>query len=101
MSPEDYKNIMREVLDECGYPSGVGNKNKTAKKQMIAANVMLGFSLFVFLLTWIVAAYSWLANGSFPEELVRYTSVLFGITSCAYCCKTAYEYRADKECESK
>jgi hypothetical protein len=101
MNPEDYKDIIREVLDERGYPSGDNGKSKSVKKQMLAANILLGFSLFVFLLTWTVATYSWLANSTFPNELVRYSSILLGLTSCAYCCKTAYEYKADKDCESK
>jgi len=101
MNPEDYKNIIREVLNERDHPAGSPKKIKEIKKQMTVANILLGFSLFVFFLTWIVASYSWIVNGSFPEELVRYTSVLLGLSFCAHCCKTAYEYKADKDCESK
>ena len=101
MNPEDYKSIIREVLDERGHPVSSPRKSKETKKQMTVANILLGFSLFVFMLTWIVAAYSWIVNASFPEELVKYTSVLLGLSYCAYCGKTAYEYKADKDCESK
>jgi len=65
------------------------------------ANILMGFSIFVFLMTWIVAAYSWLTDGSFPEELVRYSSVLVGLSFCGYCGKATYEYGVDKECETK
>ena len=101
MSPEDYKNLVREVLDEQRYLFNFPKKNKEVKKQMMAVNVLVYFSLIIFLLTWIVAAYSWLVNGLFPEELVRYTSVLLGLSFSGYCCKTAYEYKVDKECESE
>jgi len=101
MNPEDYKRLMREVLDEQRYYADIPNKSKGIKKYTIAANILIGFSLLIFLLTWIIAAYSWLVNGSFPEELVRYTSVLLGMSCCAFCGKAAYEYKVDKDCESK
>lgn len=101
MNPEDLKQLMREVLDERNYFYEQRGKTKTAKKQMIMPNVLAGISIFVFLATWVIAIYSWLANGAFPYELVGYTSILLGLSCCAYCGKSAYEYRADKDCEPK
>ena len=101
MSAENYKKLMHEVLDERSCIVDLPKKNKKAKKELIVVNILLGFSLFIFFATWIVAAYSWLSYGTFPEELVRYTSALLGISCCAYCGKTAYEYKVDKDCEKE
>ena len=101
MNPEELKQLMREVLDERNYFYEQRSKIKAEKKQMIVPNVLAGVSIFVFLATWVIAIYSWLADGTFPYELVGYTSVLFGLSCCAYCGKSAYEYKADKDCESK
>ena len=61
---------------------------------------ILYFASLIYFMTWCAAAYSWFADGTFPDELIRYTSVLFGVAFGSYCCKTAYEYKADKDCEA-
>ena len=96
MNAEDYKALMHTVLDERKYFD-----DKDKKKHTVIFKVLVYFSLAVFLLTWVLAVYSWLTDGSFPEELVKYTGILFGASFCGYCCKTACEYKADKECEAK
>ena len=101
MNPEELKQSMRDVLNERNYFCEHLGKISSVKKQVAVPNALVGVSFFVFLTTWIIAVYSWLAEGTFPYELVRYASVIFGVTCCAYCGKTAYGYKADKECESK
>lgn len=101
MNPEELKQLMHEVLDERNYICEQRGKSKLTKKQMIMPNILAGVSVFVFLATWIIAVYSWFTNGTFPYELVGYTSVLFGLVCCACCGKAAYEYKADKDNESK
>ena len=44
-----------------------------------------------------VAVYSWLKEGTFPYDLVRYVSALYGFSLCGYYCKTAYEHKVDRE----
>ena len=101
MNQEELKQSMREVLNERNYFCEHRSNVSSAKKQIIIPNALMGVSFFVFLATWIIAVYSWLAEGTFPYELVRYASVIFGVSCCAYCGKTAYEYKADKECETE
>ena len=74
--------------------------DKEPGKSSSTSKLVLYFALSIYLLTWCVAAYSWAVDGLFPDELVRYTSALFGVAFGTYCCKSAYEYKADKECEA-
>ena len=70
--------------------------SKGGYKSFSTSKCIMYFASLIYFLTWCVAAYSWLLDGSFPDELVRYTSVLFGVAFGAYCCKSAYEHKADK-----
>ena len=69
-------------------------------KRLSTSKFILYFASMIYLLTWCVAAYSWATDGTFPDELVRYTSALFGVAFGTYCCKSAYEHKADRECEA-
>ena len=93
----EIKEIIKEALGETVI---IPKQTKEAKKEFSASKFMICFASAVYLATWFIAAYSWVSNGSFPEELVRYTSILFGVAFGSYCCKSAYEYKADKDCEA-
>ena len=88
--------IIKEVL---GVDYIMPKSYYKKKKELTTSKFLLYFASIMFLSTWVVAAYSWLTHGTFPNELIRYTSILYGISFGSYCCKTAYEYKADKDCE--
>ena len=54
------------------------------------------FMTAIYALTWAIVIYVLFTDGAFYEELLRYTSVLYGAVFGSYCCKTAYEHKADK-----
>jgi len=54
------------------------------------------FVTVIYALTWALVIYVLFTDGAFHEELLRYTSVLYGVVYGSYCCKSAYEYKADK-----
>ena len=66
---------------------------------LISCKYMMGFVAVIFVLSLIVAVYSWFTTGSFPNELVRYVGLLFGVCYGSYCYKTCCEYKADREYE--
>ena len=74
--------------------------NKNTDKRLSTSKFILYFASLIYLMTWCVAVYSWFADGSFPDEIIRYSSALFGVAFGTYCCKSAYEHKADRECEA-
>ena len=55
-----------------------------SKKLMIFASV-------VYALTWVMAVISWFAIGEVPQELMLYTTGLYGSVFAVYGGKSAYE----------
>jgi len=53
----------------------------------------------VYILSWVIAVLTLLCTGELPESLIRYGNILFGFSFCSYCCKSAYEYKVDKDCD--
>ena len=63
---------------------------------------LISVSTFIFLGTWFLAIISFIVRGEYPETLVQHVTLMQGICYASYCCKAAYEKKADKkggECE--
>ena len=73
---------------------------KLADKGSSTSKFILYFASCIYFMTWCIAVYTWLVDGSFPDELVRYSGAFFGIAFGTYCCKSAYEHKTDRECEA-
>ena len=55
----------------------------------------------VCVLTWGVALYLLVVDGIFHSEVVRYMSMVFGISFGSYCYKSACDYKTDIQYKTK
>jgi len=69
------------------YKSKPSNKMEFSKKLII-------FTSAIYLISWIMAAYSLFVLGEIPFELLQYANILYGASVVSYCGKAAYENKA-------
>ena len=78
---------MKDCKKKCAKAE-VQDKSQTrlefSKKLMV-------FATAVYAATWVVAVVSWLLGGEVPEELMLYTTGLYGSAFAVYGGKSAYE----------
>ena len=100
MTAEGYKTLIHEVLDERTRTAGVKRKasGHTRRKPMQASKALILFATVMYALTWIVAVFSWFSSGTLPDELMKYTTYLYGAALAIYGGKSAYENKAKIEC---
>jgi hypothetical protein len=100
LNADDLKELIHEVLDERSHAARASrsrSSNRTIKKKAQTSKALILFASVMYMLTWIVAVYSWFNSGLLPEELMRYSTYLYGVALAVYGGKAAYENKAKIE----
>jgi hypothetical protein len=102
MGIDELKDIIREVLSEKEMSSHVRTRSRksyqrTKRKNIETSKLLIYFASIIYTATWIVAAYSWFSMGSQPDELMKYSTYLYGTALAIYGGKSAFENKAKIE----
>jgi len=82
---------MREMQSRPTQPRPASSPKMEFSKKLIM------FTSMLYTAALIMAAFSWIYFGEFPQELMQYASWLYGATVVSYCGKSAYENKAKIE----
>jgi hypothetical protein len=64
---------------------------------METSKTLILFASVMYVLTWVVAVYSWFTAEALPDELMKYTTYLYGTALAIYGGKSAFENKAKIE----
>lgn len=96
MDVEEFKRIIREVLNENkpsekNLPRKEFQQRKVRKKAMEFSKKIMIFASVTYAATWLIAVISWFRMQLLPDELMKYSTFLYGVALAVYGGKSAYE----------
>lgn len=95
------KRELIDMMNEAGYTF---KRLKNKKRKSDKPKVILYTASVFYMLVWVLVLLGGFVNGieipyELMQNLIQWSSIVYGIIFGGYCGQSAYEYKVDKECE--